>query len=486
MTTLALGVQTPRISHVPEGASYEVADDALKWLANVVGFELDEWQRTVLRESLGESRPGRWAATEVGLVVPRQNGKGAILEARELVGLFLLQEPLLIHSAHQFKTAQEHFLRICARIEDVPELRQRLKPKTGIRTGAGEQGVILRTGARLRFLARKGGSGRGFSAPFVVLDEAMDLPEGTVGAMVPTQSAMPRRQRWYTGSAVDQLAQENGVAFARVRERGIRGEDQRLAFFEWSLDVESPELLEPETMRDDEAIAEANPGYGIRIDREAVEDEFASLADRTVAVERFGVGDWPPTSSSVETAIDPGVWAGLTDSDSELVEVVCLAADTTPDRAWSSIAAAGLNAAGMPHVEIVEHRRGTGWVADRLAEIEARHDVRGVVCGGKSAAASLEHECRAAGVDLTMLSASDEARAFGLVVDLVSEKRLRHLGSSELLSAVKGATKRPLGDAWAWDRRDAAVDISPLVAATLALWESSSQGWDGEPDFEIW
>jgi hypothetical protein len=33
---------------------------------------------------------------------------------------------------------------------------------------------------------------------------------------------------------------------------------------------------------------------------------------------------------------------------------------------------------------------------------------------------------------------------------------------------VTGAKKRPLGDAWAWSRKSSAVDISPLVACTLA------------------
>jgi hypothetical protein len=482
VTVAAVGVQQPRVSCVPAGANYELADDALAWLAEVVGFELDPWQTLVVRESLAESRPGKWAATEVGLVVPRQNGKGAILEARELVGLFLLGEPLLIHSAHQFKTANEHFLRLTARIEDVPEMKRRVKQ---IRTGSGEQGVIL-TGARLRILARKGGSGRGFSAPFVAFDEAMDLPEGTVGDMVPTQSAMPRRQRWFTGSAVDQFEHQNGVVFTRVRERGHRGGDGRLAFFEWSLDTESPELLAEETMRDDDAIGFANPGYGIRIFREAIEDELNSLAARTAAVERYGVGDWPPTSVGGDQVIPIDVWDALAFDRSRIVGPVCLAVDTTPDRSWSSIAAAGLNPDGQPHLEVIAHRRGTDWVVGELAGFCDRHDVDGVVCGGRGAAASLEPECRDREIDLKLLSAADEARAFGLVLDLVAAERLRHLGSDELRQAVKGATKRRLGDAWAWDRRDATVDISPLVAVTLAVWESAEHGWDKDWEPQVW
>jgi hypothetical protein len=45
---------------------------------------------------------------------------------------------------------------------------------------------------------------------------------------------------------------------------------------------------------------------------------------------------------------------------------------------------------------------------------------------------------------------------------------LRHLGEPSLDAAVSVAARRPLGDAWAWSRKSGG-DISPLVAATLAL-----------------
>jgi hypothetical protein len=50
---------------------------------------------TRLEHSLGEKATGSWAAFTVGLMVSRQNGKGSILEARELAGLFLLGERFL-------------------------------------------------------------------------------------------------------------------------------------------------------------------------------------------------------------------------------------------------------------------------------------------------------------------------------------------------------------------------------------------------------
>jgi hypothetical protein len=79
---------------------------------------------------LREQPDGRWAAKEVGVEEPRQNGKGEILEGRECLGLFYLGERKLIHSAHEFATASEALDRMEARIDQNPKLKHRLK-KTG-------------------------------------------------------------------------------------------------------------------------------------------------------------------------------------------------------------------------------------------------------------------------------------------------------------------------------------------------------------------
>jgi hypothetical protein len=61
-----------------------------------------------------------------------------------------------------------------------------------------------------------------------------------------------------------------------------------------------------------------------------------------------------------------------------------------------------------------------------------------------------------------------------MLYDAVAQRTLRHLGQPELSDAIAGGVKRPLGDLWAWSRKSSAVDISPLVAATLALWGAST------------
>ena len=126
----------------------------------LTGTELDPWQRLVLRDGLGEREDGSWAAFEVAMILARQNGKNVVFEARELAGLFLLQEKLILHTAHQYKTAQEAYRRIADIVTNYDWFRR--KVKRIVRTN-GEEAIELTSGARLRFIARSKSSGRGFT-----------------------------------------------------------------------------------------------------------------------------------------------------------------------------------------------------------------------------------------------------------------------------------------------------------------------------------
>lgn len=475
MTVAEVGTQAPRIMLTPEYGSSAGAE-AVE-LAELAGLKLDPWQELVLEHSLGELPDGRWAAAEVGLCVPRQNGKNSVLEVRELAGLFLLGEELLIHSAQQFKTAKEHFLRILSLIENTPDLSRRVKKVT--RTH-GEEGIELVSGQRLLFFARTKSSGRGFAkAGFIAFDEAMFLPESTLGALVFTQGVTDTRQRWYVGSAVDQSIHIEGRHFARVRERGINGTDDRLVWCEWSVEADTPTEVPDEWFSDPEAWAIANPALGIRLSEEVIGDELRAVDRRTFAVERLGVGDWPDTEGTGDAIIPAELWDAIHDPDGVVADPVSFAIDVSPERA-TSIAVCGKNQDGNRQVEIVDHRAGTGWVVDRIVALDEKHSPTLVVCDGYGPAGSLVPALTEAGVKVTTLNSVEHGQACGLFIDAVQQETVRHLGSLELRNAVKGAAARALGDAWAFSRKNSAVDISPLVAATFAHWASVTSDTGGD------
>jgi hypothetical protein len=453
----------PRVLSVPDGGDFELGRQAVE-LAAEFGLILDPWQAWTLEQAMALREEERlWAAFEVGICAPRQNGKDGILEARELAGLFLdeLEENLLIHSAHLFATSREHFSRLVGLVEGSEEYSRKVRR---IRRSHGEEGIELMNGKRIRFFTRMKGSARGFSCDCLLWNEAMILTEAARGAMMPTVSAMPNPQVWYAGSAVDQLVHEHGVVFASVRERGLAGDDPSLAWFEWSADTDrTPDDLGV-LAGDPAAVAQANPALGIRIKPEHVENERRSMAARTYAVERLGVGDWPRTDGLAAMIISPEAWADLLEADSKIHDPVCLAYDIAPDRSMAAIAAAGRNQDGLFHVEIVEHRRGTGWVAERFRQLIDRWDPAWKGCDSFAMLAALEED------GLFTVNAAEHGKACGRFVDAVEQQTFRHLGSDELRSAVRGARTRPLSDAgWAWSRKGSPVDITPLVAATLAL-----------------
>lgn len=470
------GSQRPRIFTGPRFNS-STGDEAIE-LAGMAGLDLDPWQQFVLRQSLGEHADGRWAAFEVGLVVSRQNGKGGILEARELAGLFLLGERLIIHSAHQFDTSMEAFERLLALIEGTPALNKRIRTRPqGVSRSHGAEGITLKTGQRIRFRTRTKGGGRGFTGDCLILDEAMIIPDAMHSALLPTLSARPNPQVWYTGSAVDQEIHEHGVVLARVRERGIAGDDPSLLYCEWSA-TESLANVTPGLASDPAAWALANPALGIRISDNYVSKERRSFGSniRGFAVERLGVGDWPRTDDAGGRVIDPKVWASRIDIRSKAKDPVTFAFDVSPDRSTASIAVCGDRSDGIPHIEVVERNVGTGWVAGRIAELVKNHKTYAVLCDPAGPAGSLVSDVeavvgkRADGESrLMMVTAKEHAQACGGFFDAVKDGGLRHLGTPEMEAAIDGARSRPLGEAWAWHRKSSSIDISPLVACTLAL-----------------
>lgn len=463
---VVLGSQEPSFWHAPEYAQTDIEEIVDFCLA--IGIDLDLAQEFVLANSMGTRPDGMWAAKRVGLCAPRQNGKSVLLEVRALYGAFVLREPLTIHSAQLFSTAKEQFLRACERIENTPLLAKQVKAVT--RTNS-QEAIVLHSGSRILYRSRSGMSGRGLSADCIILDEAMFLTEEIMSALEYTLSARPNAQLWYAGSAINQQdPQMDGEPFARLRQRG-HAREPRVAWFFWGLDYENPDHVPLEVAGDPANWAAANPAFGSRILHETVEDEFAGRSVRSFAVERLGVGDWPAVEAGMTTLIPLDAWDECEDVESQPMDPVCMAFDVNPERSRGVVAVAGRRSDGKLHVEVIEYwRDGTAGLVPYLIERWDRHQPFRVVCDGASPAASLVPDLVKAGVKVVALTAPEMARGCGALYDGVVQGEVRHRGGDLLRDAIRGAVKRPLVDAWAWSRRNSNVDISPLVAITLALW----------------
>jgi len=465
----------PRIWCAPAAVS-TLGLEAIDLYEQATGQLLDDEQRFVLEHGMGLRDDGKWAAFEVAVNEPRQNGKNEILIARQLAGLFLLKTELLIHSAHEFKTSTEHQRRIERIVQDNPDLHRRVKPR-GYRHSHGQEAIELRTGQRLRFFTRTKTGGLGHTGDELYFDEAMELAAAMIGALMPTLSArsvLGNPQVYYSFTAVDQLIREHGVVATRLRDRGRRGDDPALAYFEWSSHVpelEGREALAGDVTReqalDERFWEQANPAIDRRISREHIANELRSMPLRQFVTERMGIPDPPATSDDAGSAISLEAWRALADDRSKLEHPVAYGFGVRPDRTAAAVAAAGWLPNGEIHVEIGEHQGGTGWIVERLTDLaKRRRPVAVVANGGRE---PLVAELERAGVKVTPLSAGDYVQACAGIVDLVDQGKIHHLGDPALDSAVRTAKKRPLGEAWAF-ARSGLTDISPLEAVALAVW----------------
>jgi phage terminase large subunit-like protein len=111
-----------------------------------------------------------------------------------------------------------------------------------------------------------------------------------------------------------------------------------------------------------------------------------------------------------------------------------------------------------------------GWIVPWVVARCERNAIRAVVIDGMSPAASLIDELSRAGVKVTTTGARDMATACGTFYDSVMDARVRHTDQPQVTSALAEARKRPIGDAWGWNRKNSDSDITPVVSVTLALW----------------
>jgi hypothetical protein len=247
-----------------------------------------------------------------------------------------------------------------------------------------------------------------------------------------------------------------------------------LLFFEHAATADLEELLrEPERLADRVLWRESNPALETRISLETVERERQAMSPRAFAVERLGVGDWPALDATGDAVIPPALWSTGLDPASQPGALIAFAFDVSPDRSRSSIGAASRRKDGSMHVEVIDAREGTGWLPDRVAELVAKHGVKSVRCDVYGPAGSLLPALAERGVDVKTTSAQEAAQAFGAFLDLVTQEKLRHIGQAPLTAAVAGAATRELGDGKAWRRKRSTVDITPLVAVTLAAWDAA-------------
>lgn len=442
----------------------------------MVGVEVDPWQETSLDAILSVDEADLWTCTEFGELVARQNGKGNILLPYELGHLFLWPredgEPkLIVHTAHEFKTAQEAFRKIERVIRRSPMLMTQMKGGTrGIKTAHGEEGFELENGTRLRFLARSKNSGVGFTCDNLIVDEGQQTPLAAMDALLPTMSSVPNHQIVFTGTVPDDL--DDSEYFEGVRDRGRAGGDGRSGWIEYSpTGSQDPDLAEEIDITDEVVWEQSNPALGRRMKRESIEDELSRLSRESFLRERLSV--WPnrrPEQQVVLSELDIAQWEKNGDPEARLGEAAVIAIAVGRGGGYATVAAASRADEESIFVEHKKTERGTLWVAKYVKDLKAELGNALVVLDAKNASATIT-DLDTAGVKYLSMNIDEIAGAHAQFIERSNDALIIHRGQEEVTKSLRFATTRTMGRAGVtWEPSDPTKPITHALAVTWAAW----------------
>ena len=474
-----IGSQIPRIRIEPERLYSD--GEAAAVLMEAYGIPLAAWQRLIVDSWLGKDLAGTYTVTSAGLSVPRQNGKNVCLEAREFFGLVIRGERIL-HTAHQVVTGKKSFKRLERMFTDRRYQEIQALVKT-IRYTNGEEAIELENGGSIEFSARSRQRARGFDGiSLIVYDEAQELTDDQVDAIMPTLSASATGQRQILYTGTPPYPGCPGTVFRRRRQISLTEPSVHDAWHEWSVAADSISDIKT----DDVGLWYiTNPGLGINLSEEFTLEEHRTQTADGFARERLGW--WSPVLEQAEDlALDTTAWETLKSTAMKPEGKTAYGVKFTFDGSSVALCGAVIPPDGPARISLIEQRptgHGTKWLADWLNERAQKASC--VVIDGRNGADVLVDKIGdhwKAKDSIIRPSGRDVVAATSTLCAAVTERTLTWFAGQEVLNdSAMRAIKRPLAGGWAFGGDNSA----PIEAAALALWGAKTSKRDPNKKMRI-
>lgn len=438
--------RTDRPSHGP----------AVAIIAERLGTPLMPWQQHVVDVALEfDPESGLLVYRDVTVTVPRQSGKTTLMMAVMVWRALHQPGARIVYTAQDGQAARKKW-----RDDQVPMLEaSTLAGLYDIRWSNGDESIRWHNGSLHEVLSPTDRAGHGRQIDHATVDEAFEFKDHRLDqGFSPAMITRPEPQMWVISTAGHAESTYLKAKVERGRDAVRDGVDSGLAYFEWSADSED-DPSDPATWW------RCIPSLGRTIPVESIAAE--QLSKEPAEFERAYLNRW--TAQAFASKIPARSWEACAGDVSPGVDGVVFAVDVAPDRAMSSIVVCDGTV-----FELADRRPGTEWVVSRCIELNDRYSPKAFVMDAAGPASTFVPEMEAAGLRVETTGPRQMASACGRFYDAVANRRVRHTDQVDMTTAVAGAATRKLGDAWAWSRSSSAVDISPLVAATLALWGATT------------
>lgn len=435
---------------------------AAEKLTKLLGLELLPWQSDAIALWTEMDDDGHYCYPDCTLLVSRQSGKSTLLLVYLLVRALGTPDTYCVLGEQTLKDSRAMLLETWE-----PMLaKSALAGVYTVRQANGSERLKFANGSQITLLTTTSEkAGHGQVVDCYVQDEAFALADSrTEVAMRPAMATRSHHGGGPQMLVVSTAGTPIGSPYLLQKvEDGRKRVDAGVTTGNAYIEYSAPDGCDPS---DPNVWRECNPSLGYTITEDAIRAEFEALDGTDFLRSRLNV--W--TTQKVDPVIPLDLWHDLTDEFSSPTAPLFMAFDSSPDGAHSAIAVASRRADGRIHVEVAKAGPGTGWLASEIRRMNSAHQPFEIVVDCKSPARVALPELTEHGMPVRELMATEASAAFATFVTTAADKVLVHREDPRLTVALTGAVRRQLGDAYAWSRRNSAVDISPLVAATEAVY----------------
>lgn len=459
-------------------------------VARRLGQPLMAWQQIVADVSYEyDPDTGLLFYDEDDVTVPRQSGKTTYIRAKKVHrstvvaarygpqrSAYYAQTRLAARRKLERDFAPA--LRSSRSFSEVPHSRARPTRPTQWRLSLnnGSEAIEFGNGSLWGIDAPSRTGGHGDTLDDADIDEAFAHYDDTVeGSVRPAQATRVNAKLGVFSTAGDALSKYLYRKVLAGRAACATGDHGRVAYFEWS----APDDADP---GDPATWWGCMPALGITITEEFIRGEWDRAQRKGLegidTFRRAYLNQWPEVpvlDDDVQFRVLPGPqWHGCERVGHKPTGKLRYALDVDTNangEEWCSIGCSD----GV-HLELVtppDVGMGTNWV---VPAVVAKRDVVGeLVLDPNGPAGKLIDPLVAAGVPVRAIKSGEFTQASMQLLDAVVTEQVRHIDQARLNRAVAGVARRDVGDgAWRFSRKLSPVDISPLVAVTLARWAACS------------
>jgi hypothetical protein len=355
---------------------------------------------------------------------------------------------------------------------DTKALRKFLAPK-GIRTALGREEIRLKSGAKMKFLARTRNGGNGQHGSLLIFDEAQYLEPQAQGSFLAAISACRTRrgpQTIYNGNSPEEG--DYAQVFERIRTDALSGKTKRTAWTEWSIGC----TKQVPDVSDRADWVRCNPSWGILVHPDTVEAEYESEENVQFAHQRLG---WFHERSGIDRLISSEEWDALETDSPDSWQKLAYGVRFTPDGRAVSLTVCVVNG-DEAYVETIREEGmalGIAWLVDWLSDARRVGGCSAIAIDGKADALDLTKQLIERGVPkqaLVTANAANVVSAAGMALNAIRDGQLHHTKDDPLRESALSATRRKIGEGFGFGGECP----QRLESCALALWAARTSKYN--------